>query len=177
MKRERELGFSTKAVRAGEGVDPQTGAVVTPIFETSVFAFTNTRQLVDAVTEKSSRDVYTRWSNPTITAAERKIAELEGAEDSAVFSSGMAAISTAVLSLVAAYGLFTVQEWSVWLVIGLFFPQVVFGASTLYYLILDYSFSTEATLLLLDVALAVFIFLSFVSFIYVAAKRKTFQPT
>jgi len=83
----------------------------------------------------------------------------------------------AVLSLVAAYGLFTVQKWSVWLVIGLFFPQVVFGASTLYYLIIDYSFSMEATLLLLDVALAVFIFLSFVSFIYVAAKRKTFQPT
>jgi len=80
----------------------------------------------------------------------------------------------AVLSLVAAYGLFTVQKWSVWLVIGLFFPQVVFGASTLYYLILDYSFSMEATLLLLDVALAVFIFLSLVSFIYVAAKRKTF---
>ena len=82
----------------------------------------------------------------------------------------------AVLSLVAAYGLFTVQKWSVWLVIGLFFPQIVFGASTLYYLIVDYSFSMETTVLLLDTALAVFIFLSFVSFIYVAAKRKTFQP-
>jgi len=82
----------------------------------------------------------------------------------------------AVLSLVAAYGLFTVQKWSIWLVIGLFFPQIVFGASTLYYLIVDYSFSMETTILLLDTALAVFIFLSFVSFIYVAAKRKTFQP-
>jgi len=102
MTRERELGFSTKAVRAGEEVDPRTGAVVTPIFETSVFAFTNTRQLIDAVTEKSSRDVYTRWSNPTITATERKIAELEGAEDSAVFSSGMASISTTVLSFVSS---------------------------------------------------------------------------
>ena len=82
----------------------------------------------------------------------------------------------AVLSLVAAYGLFTVQKWSIWLVIGLFFPQIVFGASTLYYLIVDYSFSMETTILLLDTALAVFIFLSFISFIYVAAKRKTFQP-
>jgi len=82
----------------------------------------------------------------------------------------------AILSLVAAYGLFTVQKWSVWLVIGLFFPQIVFGASTLYYLIVDYSFSMETTVLLLDIAFAVFIFLSFVSFIYVAAKRKTFQP-
>ena len=82
-------------------MDPETGAVVTPIYETSVFAFTSTRQLMDAVSEKTSRDVYTRWSNPTITAAERKIAELESAEDCAVFSSGMAAISTAIISLVS----------------------------------------------------------------------------
>jgi len=102
MSENREKGFSTKAVRAGERTDPETGAVVTPIYETSVFAFTGTQQLIDAVSEKSSRDVYTRWSNPTITAAERKIAELEGAEDCAVFSSGMAAISTVIMGLVAA---------------------------------------------------------------------------
>jgi len=97
----RGKAFSTRAVRAGERVDPETGAVVTPIYETSVFAFTSTQQLIDAVGEKTSRDVYTRWSNPTITAAERKIAELESAEDCAVFSSGMAAISTAIISLVS----------------------------------------------------------------------------
>ncbi|MFH0848273.1 MAG: PLP-dependent aspartate aminotransferase family protein [archaeon] len=102
MVRKREAGFSTKAIRAGERTDPRTGAVVTPIFETSVFAFSNTQELIDAVTEKSSRDVYTRWSNPTITAAEKKIAELEGAEDCAVLSSGMAAISTTVISLVSS---------------------------------------------------------------------------
>jgi len=101
MTENREKGFSTKAVRAGERTDPETGAVVTPIYETSVFAFTGTQQLIDAVSERSSRDVYTRWSNPTTTAAERKIAELEGAEDCAVFSSGMAAISTVIMSLVA----------------------------------------------------------------------------
>ena len=101
MSRVKQDGFSTKAVRAGERTDPETGAVVTPIYETSVFAFTSTKQLIDAVSEKNSRDVYTRWSNPTITAAEKKIAELEGAEDCAVFSSGMAAISTAIISLVS----------------------------------------------------------------------------
>ena len=101
MPRSKQDGFSTKAVRAGEGTGSEIGAVVTPIYETSVFAFTSTQELVDAVTEKSSRDVYTRWSNPTITAAEKKIAELENAEDCAVFSSGMAAISTAVISLVS----------------------------------------------------------------------------
>lgn len=101
MTRSSGKAFSTRTVRAGERVDPETGAVVTPIYETSVFAFTSTQQLIDAVSEKTSRDVYTRWSNPTITAAERKIAELESTEDCAVFSSGMAAISTAIISLVS----------------------------------------------------------------------------
>jgi cystathionine beta-lyase/cystathionine gamma-synthase len=90
------------SVRAGEKVDPETGAVVAPIYETSVFAFTDTQQLIDAVSEKSRRDVYTRWSNPTVTMAEKKISELESAEDCAVFSSGMAAISTAIISLVSS---------------------------------------------------------------------------
>jgi cystathionine beta-lyase/cystathionine gamma-synthase len=101
MTRRTEWRFSTRAVRAGEGVDQKTGAVVTPIYETSVFAFDSTQHLIEAVSEKSNRHVYTRWSNPTVTAAERKIAELEDAEDCAVFSSGMAAVSTAILSLVA----------------------------------------------------------------------------
>jgi len=90
----------------------------------------------------------------------------------ALFISG----ALAVLSFVAAYGLLTVKKWSVWLVIGLFFPQVVFGAATLYALILSYPFYPEVTLLLLDVLLVLFIILSLVSFVYVAAKRKTFQP-
>jgi hypothetical protein len=83
----------------------------------------------------------------------------------------------AVLSLVAAYGLFRARKWSVWLVIMLFFPQVVFGASTLYGSLALYSFNPEVTLLLLEAALALFIVLSFISFVYVAAKRNTFQPT
>ena len=81
----------------------------------------------------------------------------------------------AVLSLIAAYGVFTVQKWSVWLIIGLFFPQVVFGVTTLYGSITLYSLSQELSLLLLDITLIVFIVLSLVSFIYVATKRKTFE--
>lgn len=83
----------------------------------------------------------------------------------------------AILSLIAAYGVLTVQKWSVWLVIGLFFPQVVFGASTLYGSISLYSLSSETTVLLLNASLVVFIVLSCVSFVYVVAKRSTFQPT
>lgn len=83
----------------------------------------------------------------------------------------------AILSFIAAYGVFTVQKWSVWLIIGLFFPQVVFGASTLYGSISLYSLSSETTVMLLNAALVVFIVLSCISFVYVVAKRSTFQPT
>jgi len=89
----------------------------------------------------------------------------------ALFTSGV----LAVLSFIAAYGLFTVRKWSVWLVIGLFFPQFVFGVVTLYASILSYAIYQETAFMLLNIALAAFIVLSFVSFVYVAAKRKSFQ--
>jgi uncharacterized membrane protein (DUF2068 family) len=80
----------------------------------------------------------------------------------------------AVLSLIAAYGLFTVKKWSVWLVIGLFFPQLVFGVSTLYGTLSLYYFSLEMVPLLFEISLIVFVILSAISFLYVAAKRNTF---
>jgi cystathionine gamma-synthase len=93
----KEMGFSTKAVRGGEKPD-SLGAVATPIYETSVFAFTSTRQLIDVISEKMEGYLYTRFDNPTVRAVERKMAILEGAEDAAAFSSGMAAITTTILS-------------------------------------------------------------------------------
>jgi len=95
-------GFSTKAVHAGEGKDPYSGAIATPIYETSVFAFSSTKELINVISEKTEGYVYTRYDNPTVRAVERKMAELEKAEDSAAFSSGMAAISTTMLSLVSS---------------------------------------------------------------------------
>ena len=95
-------GFSTKAVHAGEKQDPSTGAVVTPIYETSVFAFSNTKELINVMSEKAEGYIYTRYGNPTVRAVERKMAELEGAEDVAVFSSGMAAIATTIFTLVSS---------------------------------------------------------------------------
>lgn len=81
----------------------------------------------------------------------------------------------AILSLIAAYGLLRARKWSVWLVIVLFFPQLVFGAVSLYSTIALYALAPEISMLLLNITLAIFIVLSVVSFVYVAAKRKTFQ--
>ena len=95
-------GFSTKAVHAGEKRDPSTGAVVTPIYETSVFAFSRTKELIDVMSGKKGGYIYTRYGNPTVRTVERKMVELEGAEDVAVFSSGMAAIATTIFTLVSS---------------------------------------------------------------------------
>ncbi len=98
--REREeKGFSTKSVHAGEKTD-RAGAVVTPIYETSVFAFSKTQDLLEIINHKKEGYIYTRWDNPTVRMVERKIAALEGTEDAAVFSSGMSAVTTTLFTLV-----------------------------------------------------------------------------
>lgn len=86
-------GFTTRAVHAGELIDPETGAVATPIYQT-----TNYRQ------GNRGDYLYTRFSNPTLKVAEAKIASLEGAEEALVTSSGMAAISAAVMTFLSSPG-------------------------------------------------------------------------
>lgn len=81
----------------------------------------------------------------------------------------------AVLSFIAAYGLFTVKKWSIWLVILLFFPHLAFGASTLYASTVAYTIYSGVSFVILDALLVIFIALSFISFVYVASKRKTWE--
>ncbi len=100
---EKEKGMSTKAVHAGEKRDPSSGSVITPIYQTSVFAFSKTSDLIAVMSGKEiDGNIYTRIGNPTLRVAEKKVAELEGAEDAAVFSSGMAAITTVLLNLASS---------------------------------------------------------------------------
>ncbi len=101
-KRNVKSGFSTRSVHSGEETDPYSGSVVTPIYETSTFAFPSTKVLLDVMRKKRKGNVYTRWWNPTNQAAERKIADLESADNALLFSSGMAAITSIILSIVHA---------------------------------------------------------------------------
>lgn len=71
--------------------------VVPPIALASTFAFDTTVEMADAVRDKHPH-LYTRWSNPTIDAAEHSIATMEGADRSVLVSSGMAAIHLALLA-------------------------------------------------------------------------------
>lgn len=98
----KRKNFSTKTTHAGEKRDPQTGSISTPIYQTSNFAFTSTEDLIDYMTRKKEGYIYTRYGNPTLKSVEEKIAKLECVEDAVVFSSGMAAITTTVLTLISA---------------------------------------------------------------------------
>lgn len=94
-------GFSTKAVHLGEARDPSTNSIVTPIYQTATFGFASTRELLDVMRGSKAGNVYSRWWNPTVMAVERKLAQLEGTEDAMMFTSGMSAISSAVMTIVS----------------------------------------------------------------------------
>jgi methionine-gamma-lyase len=96
----REYGFATKAVHAGQDPDPSTGSVSVPIHQTSTFVFKSAEQGAARFAGREEGYIYTRWGNPTVRALERNVAELEGGEDARACSSGMAAIHTAVASVV-----------------------------------------------------------------------------
>ena len=83
---ERAFHFNTLAVHAGVEPDPTTGAVMTPIYQTSTYAQTG-------INEHKGYD-YARSDNPTRSALQAALAALEGGRYGLAFSSGMAAIDT-----------------------------------------------------------------------------------
>ncbi len=98
----KDAGFSTKSVHSGERLCPLTGSIITPIYQTSNFGFTDLDSLKRVFADHSKGYFYTRYSNPTLEAVEGKIADLMGAQKALVFSSGMAALTTATMSVVSS---------------------------------------------------------------------------
>ncbi len=95
----KTLGFFSKLVHAGMAKDP-LGSVVTPIYQTSTFAFENTQQGADRFAGKADGFIYTRIGNPTIRALEDCVAELEEGVGGVATSSGMGAVTTVCTALV-----------------------------------------------------------------------------
>jgi cystathionine beta-lyase/cystathionine gamma-synthase len=87
------MGFDTMAIHAGQVPDPSTGAIITPIFQTSTY--------VQEALGKHKGFEYARTQNPTRAAVERNICALEGGVAAYAFASGMSAIDT-VLKLLKA---------------------------------------------------------------------------
>lgn len=96
MKQRR---FRTRAVHSGQQPDPQTGAHVTPIYQTSTFAYGSFERGRRLFSGEETGYLYSRLGNPTTRALEEKLADLEEAEEAIAFASGMAAISAVTLSL------------------------------------------------------------------------------
>ena len=92
-----QFGFETKAIHSGQHPDPQTGSVIVPIHQTSTFAQDGVGGL------RSGGYEYSRTANPTRTALEECLADLEGGSSALAFSSGMAAIDV-VLRVVCRPG-------------------------------------------------------------------------
>lgn len=83
--------FGTKAIHAGQSPDPSTGAICTPIYQTSTFVQKSPGEIIGEYD-------YSRAANPTRTALEANLASLEGGKHGLVYSSGVAATG-AVLHL------------------------------------------------------------------------------
>src|SRR5271156_6487295 len=98
-KNVKRAGDATLAIHAGQEKFGIGASVGVEIARTANFTFANTEEMKRWAQGKSSAYIYTRYGNPTLAVAEKKLAALEGAEAAVVTASGMAAISSALLSV------------------------------------------------------------------------------
>lgn len=94
-------GFSTRAVHAAETIESvRQRPLSTPIYQAATFAFDDIDDFAGVAQSKTSGGyLYSRWGNPTVDALARTVAALEGAEATACFASGMAALHGAITVL------------------------------------------------------------------------------
>ncbi len=109
------LSGQTQAVHAGEKRYISHDSVTVPIVQTSTYTFEDTASLISYMEEHMFWDVpereeYGRYGNPTVRAAEAKLAALDGAEDALLLSSGMAAITTSLFILLSQGDHFVMTE-------------------------------------------------------------------
>lgn len=92
----------TKAIHSGERPDKEYGSVITPIYQTSIFAFENADIGAARFSGQDPGYKYTRLGNPTVRALEDKIADMEGAYAGLATSTGMSAVTTVYLAYLEA---------------------------------------------------------------------------
>src|SRR5205807_4083897 len=96
-----ELGFSTRAIHGGKIPDANK-SVVAPMYQTATFRYDTVEAGARLGAETGPGYFYTRWGNPTTDLFEQKMALLEGGEAALATASGMAAIATAVVTVLRA---------------------------------------------------------------------------
>ncbi|NLY08929.1 MAG: PLP-dependent transferase [Tissierellia bacterium] len=95
----REKRFSTKVIHGGQAFDKGTGALATPIYQTSTFCFETVEEGAGKFDKSIPGFVYSRGGNPTNRALEEKCAIIEGGEDCVATASGMGAIGSTMVGL------------------------------------------------------------------------------
>lgn len=88
----------TQAIHSGRINDEQFGSLATPLYQTSTFTFKNAQQGAKRFSGEEEGYIYTRLGNPTTRQLEMRLAAMEGTEDAAATSTGMGAVSAALLA-------------------------------------------------------------------------------
>src|SRR6266550_2871605 len=102
MAEEKEFGFDTLAVHAGQRPDPVTGSRAVPIYQTSAYVFEDTEQAANLFALQRFGNIYSRIMNPTVAVFEERIAALENGIGAIATASGQAAQHIALVSLMDA---------------------------------------------------------------------------
>lgn len=96
---DRDFGFETLCLHAGQVPDPTTGARAVPIYQTTSFVFDSAEHAASLFDLQTFGNVYSRISNPTVAVFEERVAALEGGRAALATASGMAAEMVALLTL------------------------------------------------------------------------------
>ena len=99
---DREYGFRTRAIHAGNIPDAATGARALPIYQSSAFVFDDTADAAARFALQKYGNVYSRLANPTVAAFEERIASLEGGLGAVATASGLSAQFVTFASLAGA---------------------------------------------------------------------------
>src|SRR6187399_2391860 len=96
---DREFGFETLCLHAGQIPDAQTGSRAVPLYQTASYVFDSADHAASLFNLQTFGNVYTRISNPTTAVFEERMAALEGGRAGLALATGQAAETTAVLAL------------------------------------------------------------------------------
>lgn len=102
MSTERQFGFATRQLHAGQPIDPATGSRAVPIYQTTSYQFRDTEHAADLFALRELGNIYTRIMNPTTDVLEQRVASLEGGAAGLASSSGHAAQIMAIMTLCSA---------------------------------------------------------------------------
>ena len=99
MSRSNNYNPETLSIHAGQKPDPTTGSRAVPIYQTTAYVFDDTEHAANLFALKEFGNIYTRLMNPTTDVFEKRMAAIEGGTGSLAVSSGMSAISLALLTI------------------------------------------------------------------------------